>query len=186
MRRVALVLIVLIVCLVAIPALAQSGAEAVPATRGGSLEAEVAALKRLVADHERRIAALEAALAKLAPAAADATEGSSEDAGQPMIAPATPAGSDASAAAQAPARDQAQAQDRADLPPWSRESSWKKIRIGMTEDEVLKLLGPPDSTREIGFTRRLIYKGEVPGRGFLKGVVKLSDGAVSDLDLPDF
>ena len=44
----------------------------------------------------------------------------------------------------------------------------------MTEDEVLELLGPPDSTRELGFSRRLIYKGEVPGRGLLKGVVKLS------------
>jgi len=194
MRRVVLVLMTSIVLLLGTPALAQTRAQAEaradtqsgPATRGGSLEAEVAALKRIVAEHERRIAALEAALAKLAPAAADATEGSSEDAGQPMIAPATPAESDASAVAQAPARDQAQAQDRADLPPWAREESWRKIRIGMTEDEVLKLLGPPDSSREIGFTRRLIYKGEVPGRGFLKGVVKLTGGAVSDLDLPDF
>jgi|GEM_PF-1466404 len=186
-----MVLMVPMVLLLALPALAQpgdqAGAQAEPsAARSGSLEAEVAQLRQLVAEHERRIAALEAALAKLAPApmAADATEESAEEVGQPMIAPATSSGSAASSAAQTTFQDQAE--PPADLPPWARKEAWRKIQIGMSEDEVQALLGKPSATREIGFSRKLIYKGAVPGRGYLKGVVSFRDGRVSDLDLPDF
>ena len=156
------------------------------AGRGSSLEAEVAQLKRLVAENERRIAALEARLAEMS--GEPATEPPSDSAEGDGAATPVTAEQPARAASSKPERARARPAEgsAADLPPWAREESWRKIRIGMTEDEVLELLGPPDSTREIGFTRRLIYKGEVPGRGFLKGVVKLSNGAVSDLDLPSF
>lgn len=198
MRRVALVLTIPIVLLLALPARArdeaQTGAEsgaqtamqAEPAAGASSLDAEVAQLKRLVAENERRIAALEARLAEMS--GEPATEPPSDPAEGDGAATPGPAEQPAGTASSEPDTPHARSAEgsAADLPPWAREESWRKIRIGMAEDEVLELLGPPDSTREIGFTRRLIYKGQVPGRGFLKGVVKLSDGAVSDLDLPDF
>ena len=91
MRRFALVLMIPIVLLLAIPALAQAADRPGSAATGSSLEAEVAELKRLVAEHERRIAALEAALAKVVPAAVatEPVEDSAEQAHEPVSASAT-------------------------------------------------------------------------------------------------
>jgi len=185
MRRFALVLMIPIVLLLAIPVHAQTADQSGSAATGSSLEAEVAELKRLVAEHERRIAALEAALAKEAPetVAAGSAGDAADQAREPGSVPTAPGETGGPGESM---ESQPSAQEAAEVPRWAREASWRKLRLGMTEDEVLELLGPPDSTREIGFSRRLIYKGEVPGRSFLKGVVKLSAGAVSDLDLPDF
>ena len=190
MRRSVLLLMFSILLLPGISAFAQAD----PAKTGGSLEAEVAELKRIVAEHERRIAALEAQLAQRAPAPAVAGSAPAEPmpeetSMEPMAAtkpmePAAPAM--AHTRSESAAQPQAQTQSQADLPPWAREESWRKIQIGMSEDEVRALLGEPESSREIGFSSTLIYKGSVPGRGFLKGIVKLKNGKVSDLDLPAF
>lgn len=173
MRRAVLVLMTPILLLLSVGSPALSEAQTEPATsRASSLEAEVAELRRLVAEHERRIAALEALLAKPAPATTESADSAATSPSAPT-APAEPSAQDRSP-------------DGADVPPWAREASWRKLQLGMTEEEVLALLGPPDSTREVGFSRTLIYKGNVPGRGFVKGTVKLRDGVVSDLDLPAF
>lgn len=150
---------------------AQNGPRAEPArpspkavdARIDALEKEVAELERLVAEQGRRIAALEERLAPTQVAPAEETVPQSAE----HASPEPP-----------PPRD-------ADVPLWTVAANWQKLHTGMSEAEVVKLLGPPSATREIGFSRTLVYRGDVPGSGAARGEVKLKDGKVSEVDPPD-
>jgi len=196
MRRfapVVMVLMIPIVLVLALPALAQNGAqdESPAGAKAGSapansLDAEIAQLRRLVVENQRRIAALEARLAEMSgkPATeppSDSAEGDGAAAPASVEQPARAASSELGRVEAQPAEGSA-----TDLPLWAREESWRALTTGMDEDEVRALLGAPDSTREFGFSRKLIYKGDVPGRGFLRGTVSFLNGEVSDIDRPDF
>ncbi len=128
-----------------------------------ALETEVAKLERLVADQGRRLAALEERLAptQVAPAEGEAAQ-SAERASPEPSPPRNP-----------------------DLPLWTVAANWRKLHTGMSEKEVVAILGKPSATREIGFSRTLVYRGDVPGEGAARGTVHLKDGKVSEVDPPE-
>ena len=50
-------------------------------------------------------------------------------------------------------------------PPWLVAANWDRLRPGMSEDEVAKILGPSTSERAgDGATKLLLYAVESPGR----------------------
>jgi hypothetical protein len=67
---------------------------------------------------------------------------------------------------------------------WLDAGSWRKLRPGMSELEVVTVLGPPTSMREIDGARVLFYALEIGTSGFLGGSVKLRDRVVSEVRPP--
>jgi hypothetical protein len=67
---------------------------------------------------------------------------------------------------------------------WLDAGSWRKLRPGMSELEVVTVLGPPTSMREIDGARVLFYAMEIGTSGFLGGSVKLRDRVVSEVRPP--
>ncbi len=69
-------------------------------------------------------------------------------------------------------------------PAWLDAAKWGHIRPGMTELEVLTLLGPPASMREAEGGRLLHYAQEIGASAFLAGSVRLKDGVVAEVQIP--
>jgi hypothetical protein len=67
---------------------------------------------------------------------------------------------------------------------WADASSWKQVRTGMSELEVINLLGPPTSMREENGSRVLLYAMEIGSSGFLGGSVTLRDREVAEVRQP--
>jgi hypothetical protein len=67
---------------------------------------------------------------------------------------------------------------------WLEAARWNRVRTGMSELEVIDVLGPPASTRQEGDTRVLLYAMEIGSSGFLGGNVEFRDGAVSAINKP--
>src|SRR5262245_60691585 len=59
--------------------------------------------------------------------------------------------------------------------PWLTAANWNQVRPGMSELEVISVLGPPTSMRAENDARVLLYAMEIGSSGFLSGSVKLSD-----------
>jgi hypothetical protein len=68
---------------------------------------------------------------------------------------------------------------------WIDAAKWQKVRTGMSELEVLTLLGPPTSMRETGGTRLLFYALEIQPGSFLGGSVTVRDRAVVEFRKPE-
>jgi hypothetical protein len=68
---------------------------------------------------------------------------------------------------------------------WKESSNWEKIKNGMSEKQVIAILGKPTSISD-GVFRILYYQGEVPGSGYVSGNVKLTDDRVYLLEKPVF
>lgn len=69
---------------------------------------------------------------------------------------------------------------------WLSAEAWKRVRPGMTELEVIELLGPPTSMRggaDAG-TRQLLYAMEIGSSGFLGGSIQLKDRRVVEVQVP--
>ena len=107
----------------------------------------IASLQREVAAQSERIARLEAEVARLVAALG------SPPASQPTGARSVPAQRDA----------------------WMTATAWARIRLGMSERQVISILGPPTS-REVNIidTVTLFYRGEVVGSGFVSGNVSVN------------
>jgi len=60
---------------------------------------------------------------------------------------------------------------------WNTPSNWERLERGMSEPEVVAILGQPTSREEslLGFVM-LSYRGNVPGSGFVSGNIELSVG----------
>lgn len=74
-----------------------------------------------------------------------------------------------------------------DRPPsetWLDAAKWQKVRVGMTELELLTLLGPPTSTRVMDGVRVLFYAREITGSAFIGGSVQLRNRVVSEVQPP--
>ncbi|HKE96133.1 MAG TPA: hypothetical protein VKB34_17625 [Povalibacter sp.] len=71
-------------------------------------------------------------------------------------------------------------------PAWLDIANWKRVRNGMTEFEVISLLGPPTTLRGAADsgTRTLLYAMEIGSSGFLGGSVQLKDRHVVEIQLP--
>lgn len=67
---------------------------------------------------------------------------------------------------------------------WINAARWKQVRRGMSELEVIDLLGAPTSMRAEGDARVLLYAMEIGSSGFLRGSVTLRDRAVVEVQQP--
>ena len=67
---------------------------------------------------------------------------------------------------------------------WLEASRWDRLRTGMSELEVIGLLGAPTSMRQDGDTRVLLYALEIGSSGFLGGSVEIKDRAVTAVNKP--
>jgi hypothetical protein len=81
------------------------------------------------------------------------------------------------------------AQPRAQAPApssgaWIDAGKWKKLRTGMSELEVVSLLGAPTSMREADGARVLFYALEIGTSGFLGGSVTFRDRLVAGVQQP--
>ena len=67
---------------------------------------------------------------------------------------------------------------------WVDADKWRKLRVGMSELEVVSTLGPPTSMRDVEGARVLFYAMELGSSGFLGGSVKFRDRAVIEVQQP--
>ena len=67
---------------------------------------------------------------------------------------------------------------------WLDAGKWRKVKPGMSELEVVSLLGPPTSMRGESGARVLFYALEIGTSGFLGGSVQFRDRAVSAVQAP--
>ena len=67
---------------------------------------------------------------------------------------------------------------------WIEAARWDRVRAGMSELEVINILGPPTSLRQEGDARVLLYAMEIGSANFLGGSVELRDQAVSAINKP--
>ena len=118
---------------------------------------DIALLKRLVKEQDRKIADLEKTLRALQ-AVAPAT--AAEVKPRVIVKPTT-------------AR-------------WQNPLAWAQLREGMSRAQVEEILGKPTSVEAVIDYQTLNYKGDAPGGGVLIGAVKLTDDRVSAVSLPEF
>jgi hypothetical protein len=67
---------------------------------------------------------------------------------------------------------------------WLVTSNWDRIRAGMSELEVINVLGPPTSMRVDDDARVLLYALEIGTGGFLSGSLTLKERQVVDVERP--
>jgi len=67
---------------------------------------------------------------------------------------------------------------------WIDAARWHRVKPGMSELEVVELLGPPTSMRQEEDARVLFYAREIGSAGFLGGSVRLRDRAVVEVREP--
>ena len=67
---------------------------------------------------------------------------------------------------------------------WLEAARWDRIRAGMSELEVINILGPPTSLRQDGDARVLLYAMEIGSANFLGGSVEFRGKAVSEINKP--
>jgi outer membrane murein-binding lipoprotein Lpp len=70
------------------------------------------------------------------------------------------------------------------LPAWVDATKWRRIPPGMSEIEVLGILGPPTSMRMQQGARVLLYAMEIGASGFLGGSITLRDRSVTAVQVP--
>jgi hypothetical protein len=68
---------------------------------------------------------------------------------------------------------------------WVDAAKWQRLRVGMSELEVLGLLGPPTSMRDENGARLLLYAMEIGASGYLSGSVSLRERIVSGIQKPE-
>lgn len=69
-------------------------------------------------------------------------------------------------------------------PLWVDVAKWQKLQPGMSELDVVTILGPPTSMRSEGNQRTLLYALEIGSSGFLGGSVTLRDRVVTQIAKP--
>src|SRR5665213_389478 len=111
---------------------------------------EIALLKRLVREQDRRIADLEKALRTLQQGAGvTVVEGKVKVAPKPLAA------------------------------PWHNPLAWAHVQPGMSRAQVEEILGAPTSVDAVIDYQTLNYKGEPPNGGVLTGSIKITDDRVT-------
>jgi hypothetical protein len=71
-----------------------------------------------------------------------------------------------------------------DAPTWVDAAKWRQVRPGMSELQVVALLGPPTSMRAEGDVWVLLYALEIGTTHFLGGSVRLRERAVTEVRAP--
>lgn len=67
---------------------------------------------------------------------------------------------------------------------WLEAARWDRVRTGMSELEVIGVLGAPTSMREENGARVLLYALEIGSSAFLGGSVEFRDRAVTAVNKP--
>jgi hypothetical protein len=67
---------------------------------------------------------------------------------------------------------------------WLDAARWRRVKPGMSELDVIGVLGPPTSMREESGERVLLYALEVGASGFLGGSVTLRERVVTAVQIP--
>jgi hypothetical protein len=67
---------------------------------------------------------------------------------------------------------------------WVDAGNWKRVRAGMSELDVIGILGIPTSMRTDNTARVLLYATEIGSSGFLSGSVTVRDGQVTEVAQP--
>ena len=68
---------------------------------------------------------------------------------------------------------------------WLKASAWNRVRTGMTELEVIEILGKPTALRPDASNRRaLVFTLEIGTTSFLTGSVSFADGKAVDVQKP--
>ena len=68
---------------------------------------------------------------------------------------------------------------------WLNAGAWARIREGMSELQVIEILGKPTALRPDARNRRaLLYTLEIGTTGFLTGSISFENGAVVEVDKP--
>ncbi len=70
--------------------------------------------------------------------------------------------------------------------PWHGPAAWDRVAQGMTEAEVIGILGEPSAAESFGALKSLFYRGGAPGGPSLSGHVNLKDGRVVAVSRPAF
>jgi hypothetical protein len=148
-------------CLPVLAVLAAGAAVADDSARISRLETEIQQLRALVDEQARRIQRLEDEMKRRAAAPAP----------QPR-----PRLGDMRTDAPAPAVRR----------PWHGSAPWERVTKGMSEADVVGILGEPTSADAIGTLKTLFYRGAVPGGGQLSGHVNLKEGRVVAVSKPAF
>ena len=72
-----------------------------------------------------------------------------------------------------------------DDPAWLKASAWNRVRTGMSELEVIEILGKPTALRPDASNRRaLLYTLEVGTMSFLTGSVFFAEGKAVEIQKP--
>jgi hypothetical protein len=74
----------------------------------------------------------------------------------------------------------------AETPPWHRASNWTLIKSGMSEAQVVEILGPPTSVNASIDTRTLNYASDARSTTTLNGSVTLTGDRVIAMAPPTF
>lgn len=133
------------------------------AARISRLETEIQQLRAQVDEQNRRIQRLEAELARRAGAPALPTQP------KPRVG-----------------------EMRTDAPvasgtePWQSASAWARVKPGLTEPQVVAILGAPTAADSVGALKSLFYRGTAPGGRALGGHVNFKDGLVVAVSQPAF
>jgi len=125
------------------------------------LETEIQQLRSQLDEQNRRIQQLEAELARRA--------------GAPALPQPRPRSGDRPTGTPAASGPQ----------PWHTAPAWARVKPGMTEAQVIAILGAPSAAEAVGALKSLFYRG-VPGRVELGGHVNLKDGQVVAVSQPAF
>jgi hypothetical protein len=120
---------------------------------------DIALLKRVVSEQNRRIADLEKQVRTLSSGSAAVEYGSEA----------------------LPPRQSTQTSQ-----PWKTPSAWDRIRNGISQSQVTDILGRPTSVSDVGPYRTMFYRGHVPGSGSVTGTVELNEDRVWPVNKPVF
>lgn len=119
---------------------------------------DIALLKRVVREQDRRIADLEKALRTLQTAGA----------------------------AERPPEEKVKVPPKPIAAPWHNPQTWARVEEGMSRAQVEDILGTPTSVDAVIDYQTLNYKGETRAGSVLTGTVKLTDDRVTAVSPPDF
>ena len=142
---------------------APAPAQTQPESRDRQLDdalTDIALLKRVVREQDRRIAELEKTLRTLQAAGAP---------GRPPLV-----------------EDKVKVPSKPIAAPWHNPQAWAKVEEGMSRAQVEEILGKPTSVDAVIDYQTLNYKGDTPGGALLAGTVKLTDDRVTAVSPPDF
>lgn len=73
-----------------------------------------------------------------------------------------------------------------ETPAWMMPSSWNLIRAGMSEAQVVQVLGPPARVQSVTDSRILLYQPDLHSTSNLRGSVTLMDDRVIAMSPPAF